>query len=505
MKPHKYLFIFFLLIGSLTAAEEIPQEMKTIMRQKKYEHSIWSIYVKDLENADILYGLNFNKLFSPASTTKLFSVEALLHTFGDDYRFKTPVYASGTIDEAGTLKGNLILVAQGDFIFGGRELEKDKVDFTKLDHINANDVPGTVLTKGDPLRAFNELAQQIASRGIKEVTGTVIIDDSLFESVEKRGMNISPIIINENLIDITLNPANIGDKAHLSWRPMVKGYTVENQVKTVGEEENLNIVITSDEIGRTIIVKGSIPVTQKESVRTFSIKDPQHFAVSAFIEALQKNGVKVNQGKEKTNSYKNQEPIALFVSPPLSEYAKLILKVSHNLGANLVPLLLATHQGKRTFDDGMKILGTFVTDVVKISPDAFVFIDAAGGNDNRLTPKAEIQLLEFIKKQKPERFQKYFDALPILGVDGSLQDFAKKTEGAGKIRAKTGTGAAINLATEKPFLITLAYAGYIEGKNGHLHAFVVIVNNAALNTFDDILDIFEDEGQISNIIYKHTD
>jgi len=53
------------------------------------------MYVKDLQTGEVLYDLNSNKLFSPASTTKLFSVEALLQAYGDDYRFKTPVYAIG--------------------------------------------------------------------------------------------------------------------------------------------------------------------------------------------------------------------------------------------------------------------------------------------------------------------------------------------------------------------------------------------------------------------------
>jgi D-alanyl-D-alanine carboxypeptidase/D-alanyl-D-alanine-endopeptidase (penicillin-binding protein 4) len=515
MKFHQLITSCILLvppsIASLNAFEgKMPEEMQNVMNQQKYDHSLWGIYAKDLDTGKILFDQNSEKLFSPASTTKLFSVEALLHTLGDDYRYKTPVFSSGKI-ENGKLQGNLILVAQGDLTMGGRQPDANTISYTKMDHTIANDVPGAILTKEDPLNGLNNLAKQVSEKGIKEINGDVIIDDTLFETVEKRDMTLTPIMINENLIDLVINPATVGEKAKVTWRPMAPGYEIDNQVKTVAKGAPLSINIHSDELGHKIFLEGSIPADQKDIIRTFSIKDPKAFARAAFIQALEQNGVKVNISAQKNsadkplNSYPDLQQVALWVSPPLSEYAKLILKVSHNMGADLIPLLLASHQGKKTFNEGMRIFGDFVINEVKISPDAFVFIDGAGGNENRLTPQAEIQLLEYVKKQKPARFQSFFDALPILGVDGSLADFAKNTPAVGKVRAKTGTGVSMNLATERLFLITQAYSGYIEGKDGHLYAYMVVVNNASIPTIEDVFAIFEDEGQLSNSIYLHTD
>ena len=139
------------------------------------------------------------------------------------------------------------------------------------------------------------------------------------------------------------------------------------------------------------------------------------------------------------------------------------------------------------------------------SPTAFVFADAAGGNENRLTPQAEVQLLEYVHGKNPLHFQHFFDALPILGKDGSLEDFARDTPAAGKVRAKPGTGVAYNLAIGKFFLITQALGGYIEGKNGHLFAYMLAVNDGMMPTIQDIFPIFEDEGQLSNLIFIHTE
>lgn len=497
--------------SSLNSAEKpLPEEILKVMHQAKYDHSIWGIYVKDIQTGEVLYDLNSDKLFSPASTTKLFSVAALLNAYGDDYRFKTPVYAVGKIQN-GQLQGNLILVAQGDLTMGGRQPNPNTIAFTKLDHINANEVPGVTLTKENPLYGLNELAKQIYQKGIREINGNVLIDENLFETTEKRGMMISPIFINENLIDLVFNPSSSGQAAQMTWRPHVPGYEVTNQVKTVAKGEPLAIEISSDDAGHKILVKGTIPIGQHDVVRTFSIKDPNNFARWALIQALREQGIKVNLPAEKSNqipparSYEDLQPVALWTSPPLSEYAKLILKVSHNLGANLVPLLLAVRQGKKSFDDGMRLLGDFVVKDVKLSSDAFVFADAAGGNENRLTPQGEVQLLEYIRKLKPAQFQHYFDALPILGVDGSLEDFAKDTDAVGKVRAKPGTGVSYNLATDKFFLITQALGGYVEGKNGHLFAYMLAVNNAKMPAIIDIFPIFEDVCQISSDFYNHSD
>src|ERR1700728_150284 len=116
--------VLFLSPSLQANPKALPEDMLKIMHQPKYEHGIWGIYVKDLETGEVLFDLNSDKLFSPASTTKLFSVAALLHAFGDDYRFKTPIYAAGNIVN-GKLNGDLILVAQGDLTLGGRQPNPD--------------------------------------------------------------------------------------------------------------------------------------------------------------------------------------------------------------------------------------------------------------------------------------------------------------------------------------------------------------------------------------------
>lgn len=491
------------------ASKPLPEEALKVMQKKRYEHSTWGIHVKDSVSNATLFDLNSNQMFLPASTTKLFTTAALLHAYGDDYRFKTPIYALGELKEE-TFTGNLVLVAQGDLTFGGRQEGADILTYTKMDHTLANEIPGVILTKQSPLQAVDGLAKQISERGIKTVNGDVLIDSRLFEPQTKRGALISPIMMNENLIDIVINPSKVGQEAELSWRPQVKGYTVSNQLKTVSAEGKLEIVITADSAGRNIVVKGSVPMGNKDLVRTFPIKDPAFFTRLALIQALEAQGVTVNVPSKKGSlppqkALKDLQPIAVWVSPPLSEYVKLILKVSHNPGANLSVMLLAVRNGQKTFNDGIISLGKFVSEEVHIAKNEFVFIDGAGGDNNRLTPHAEIQLLDYMKAKPQAQFQKYLDALPILGVDGSLEDFSKNTPAAGKVYAKPGTGVVFNGATQELFLTTQALTGFIKGKNGHLWEYMVVVNNAQLPTVEDVFSVFADLGEISATFYDLTE
>lgn len=495
---------------SLSAdSRPLPEEMQKIMRMDKYQHANWGIYVKDSVTGDVIYDFNAEQLFLPGSTTKIFSVAALLHAYGDHYRFKTPVYANGSIQN-GKLAGDLILVAQGDLTMGGRQDKgSDAIAFTKMDHIYANDIPGATLTPQDPLRGLNQLAHDVREKGITEINGNVVIDDSLFQKTEKRGMFLTPIILNDNLIDLQFEPSEIGNTAKLTWRPMVEGYTVKNEVKTVASGNKVEIETTSDVSGRNIVIKGSLPLDQHNILRTFSIKDPGHFARAAFIQSLKQVGIAVNLKESKgenliTTIEKGTEPLAEWTSPPLTEYAKLIMKVSHNLGADLIPLLLAVKAGKDNFNDGMVEFGKFTTDVVKVSPTAFVFIDGAGGDQNRLTPHAEVKLLDYVRQLPAEQFKHFDQSLPILGIDGSLADVSKKSVAAGKVHAKPGTGVLYNSAVRQFFLTTQALAGYIEGQNGHLIEFSIAVNNASMPTIEDIFPIFEDLGQMTVVIYEQS-
>ena len=146
------LVCFSLIPASVHASEELSAGIRSVIDAPDYRHSHWGILVADLETGETVYELNAERLFAPASTTKLFTMAAGLDALGADYQFETPIYCSGSFNAAGELTGDLILVASGDLTLGGRTDAEGHIAFTEIDHIAAGkDGPlAAVLIPQDP-------------------------------------------------------------------------------------------------------------------------------------------------------------------------------------------------------------------------------------------------------------------------------------------------------------------------------------------------------------------
>ncbi len=62
----------------------------------------------------------------------------------------------------------------------------------------------------------------------------MIVDDRLFKTFQLSNGPVTPIIINNNLIDFTTTPGKVGRTASIVMRPKVAPWTVTSKVKTVG-------------------------------------------------------------------------------------------------------------------------------------------------------------------------------------------------------------------------------------------------------------------------------
>lgn len=226
------------------------------------------------------------------------------------------------------------------------------------------------------------------------------------------------------------------------------------------------------------------------------------------IDALHAEGISISTPSNATEmlpdakSYQSLKPVATWGSPPLIEEVKLILKVSHNPGANLVPLLLASHEGKTTSEEGMRLLGNFVSNTVHVNPSEISFFDSAGGNNNYVTCDAVIKMLDYIYHLPTAQFEKSIYALPILGVDGSLSEIERQSPARGHVFAKTGTGIIPNLLNDDFFLTAQSLAGYVKAKNGHWLAFMVVVNDTRLKAVCDVKQVSHDLGMIAAKLYE---
>lgn len=503
-------------MGSLSdqteAADRLSPKISALFNSEEYKEAHWGCLVIDLDTNEILYELNADKLFAPASTTKLFTCATALDAFGASYRFETPVVRRGELDTAGRLRGDLILVASGDLTMGGRTTPDGKIEFVTNDHTYANDSSLGELTTADPLQGLNDVAKRVAAAGVTQVRGDVVVDDRLFEVSESSGsgpVRVSPIQINDNLLDFLLTPTQFGQLAQLSWRPQTASIRVDSRVFTVAAGEPVEVTVQY--LGpRNVQLEGKIPEGHKPLLRTLEVPDPASFARAVFIEALQRAGVVVERSVWADNSREKLPArddvarlprVAVYQSPPFSESLKLILKSSHNLHASALPLLVASKNGKRTLADGLKMEREFFLRA-GVKADTISFGGGAGGaHADAVTPRATVQLLRQMAS-RPDALA-YRNGLPILGVDGTLTEAVASTSPArGQVFAKTGTLFFKNLLNDRYLVTSKALAGYMTTSKKRNLAFAVFVNNAHITVDTETARVGKSLGRFCELVWE---
>ena len=175
------------------------------------------------------------------------------------------------------------------------------------------------------------------------------------------------------------------------------------------------------------------------------------------------------------------------MSPPYAQAAKLVLKVSLNLGANLSLSLFGLTQGRRTVAGALAAERTALVRKFGILPGQFDFpTNGRGSVDSRATARAVVTMHETMSRSV--NAATYRAALPIFGVDGSLATIGRSLPVRGHAYAKTGTSID---------------ATGLKAKRGRHFAFALFVNNVGpLDSIADVAAVLGDQAEIVNAIYE---
>ena len=491
------LSLLLLLNASILQAQSnsLAQRIQSIMDRPEFKHALFGIEFYSLDKGKVIYGVNADKLFTPGSTTKLLTEGTALSLLGSDYRFHTRVYRTGRIDEEGALDGDLILVASGDPNLSGRLKDDGTLAFENEDHSYDGD-PNTRAVPGDPLIVIRRLAQQVKDKGIKKIRGNVIVDASMFREGARElgsGVVMSPIVVNDNIIDVVITPgASEGAAVAFTSSPTTSYVTFGNRVKTGKPDSEPDIRFVANpsnpEGGQSVTISGSFPAGKSPILFKYVVPSPTRFAQTVFTEALREKGVTVEpiQGfrdlTELAKSYVPEQMVAEHVSPPLKEEIKVTLKVSQNLHASITPLVLAAILGPKNSDrTGFDLEKDFLIKA-GLDPLGAQQADGAGGNAH-FTPEFMVSYLAYMSKQKD--FQVFYDALPILGRDGTLFDIQTQSPAAGSVHAKTGTFSNYDPLNRRLLVTAKGLAGYMTTKKGQHLAFAIYINNVSVPTDRD--------------------
>jgi serine-type D-Ala-D-Ala carboxypeptidase/endopeptidase (penicillin-binding protein 4) len=469
--------------------KKLPARIAQILSEPDLARGFWGIEIRSLNSGVVLYSQNADKLFTPASNTKLFTTAASLALIGPDYKFRTSVETNGMLDTHGRLNGDLVLIGRGDPNLSGRELPYD-LRTQRNDH---------------PIRVLEDLADSLVQKGVKYVDGDLVADDSYFaferygegwsqdDLVWGDGAPVSALTINDNVVFVNILPADrAGERAFVTIAPFADYYHVDNRIMTTPAGTARRIFFSREPGSTALTLWGEMPIDDKGANEALAIEDPAAFASALFRSLLEKRGITV-YGHERTHHTElaglstfsvtatadsrggggdsprpglpSKLVLATFESHPLIEDLRVINKVSQNLHAEILLRILGREKGTAaTIESGLEVVRGFLTRA-SVPSEQYVFYDGSGlSRQNLVTPHAVVVLLEYAWGQP---WGKAFrDTLPVAGIDGSLADRMKGTAAEGKVFGKTGSLGGVK-----------TLSGYAITIHGEPVAFSILTNN----------------------------
>jgi PBP4 family serine-type D-alanyl-D-alanine carboxypeptidase len=493
--------------------QSLATRIDQIRSRPEFAHADFGIEFYALDTHRVIYSLNANKLFVPASTTKLLTEGTVLARLGADFRFHTKVFRTGPVDSSGHLKGDLVLVAAGDPNLSNRIQPNGTLAFMDDDHSE-----GGPLLAGDPLAVIKELGAAVRAKGIRRIDGRVLIDTSLFPDGQREGGGgavLSSIIVNDNLIDVVATPgAGRGDPVLLRTVPLTSYAHFVNRLTTTAAETKPNVddplVETNPDGTVTITLSGTLPAGTAPPVLPAPVPSPTHFATTVLQEALRAAGVTIAPERSNVQSdlgalahmYTQENLVAEHVSPPLSEDLKVTLKVSQNLHAGIGQFLLGAyvaHDAKDTYQTGFQIEHAFL-EAAQLDLSGASQGDGDGGDwADLFSPDFICSYLTYWSG-RPD-FDVLLRALPVLGKDGTLAQIQTQSPAAGHVFAKTGTLYFSDRLNNRSMLNGKGLAGYVWTLSGRKLAFAAYVNHVAIADSDGAQAVGQALGAIAAAAY----
>ncbi len=400
---------------------------------------LWGILITDAESGEVLFSQNADRFFIPASNMKLFTTALALEKLGPDFRFHTTLETSGSISTEGILGGDLVLVGRGDPNLSNRKFPYElKEEFD-----------------GPPEKILAELADGLASRGVKQVSGAVVGDDSYFpgerypngweidDMVWEYGAAISSIVVEDNTVSLTLlSGERAGDPVQAVLVPATPDFAVMNQTTTSSPEAKSDLTLRREPGSSLVLITGTLPARSAPRKLILAIQEPAVHSAALLKKLLEDRGIQVD-GPAKAIHEPSAEKVSRTVlaehqSVPLGDAVKLINKISQNLHTEMLLRTVARQKGAWATPEELLSTPQEFYAAAGIAEGDVVQLDASGlSRHDLVTPRAIVSLLAYA--QKRPWFGPYYASLPVAGQDGTLEDRMKNTLAAGRIHAKTGS------------------------------------------------------------------
>ena len=252
----------------------------------------------------------------------------------------------------------------------------------------------------------------------------------------------------------------------------------------------------------TIVVSGTIAEGTSQ-LTIYPIDDGAAWARALLIEALQRAGVAVEApaagpndqfGLPAADSYSADQELASLESPPLSAMGTMINEVSYNTGANAFMCLLAVERGSTKCTDGLTTIYELAGEAGLDTNDLFL-VDGQGADPASTTPRQISRWMQWSREQPWGDV--FVQGQPVLAETGSLAPYGAGSPAAGKVAAKAGTSAGVDLVTGRLYTKVQSLAGYLTLDDGTVLVFGLSMSGA---TYPQLLDgLVEAGGDVAQV------
>lgn len=417
--------------------------LTSFIGDKRLEGASIGVCVVELKTGKEIITSDPNLSLSPASSIKAMVTHAALEILGPEHRFVTRLYMSGKLDKGGVLDGDLVIVGFGDPTLGSTNFGQERDAF------------------------INEWLLAIKQKGIRSVTGSIIVDDAYFDGSPIEGStpledagnyygaSVHSINVFDNACSISLSSGpNTGDPVKVQHVfPDLPGVTFICEALAADDRKD-NAFVFGQPFDHERFIRGTIPKASKNFQIKGSIPDPAMVVGNELLKGLQAKNilvagpVKVERGNV---SYPNQTLIHEHLSEPLSKIVYFTNRKSINLyAAALLCHLGMEHSNVGSFESGVAALKAFYE---KLSHPTTGFwpVDGSGlSRANAVTARQLAMSCNFISESSEKAFVE------------SLSPFA----GRSSLLVKSGYITRVR-----------SYCGRSTLPDGRKVAFAVIVNN----------------------------
>ena len=465
MIRNKIVLLFLLLCLHLLAGAQTPAPVKWLLQAPYMRGASFSLVVKDVQEGKTVYSYDTDRLQSPASVLKTVATATALEILGEDYRYPTTLEYDGIL-ENGTLEGNLYIKGSGDPSLGSSHFALGQNKF------------------------LSTWIAPLQKAGIKHITGSVISDESIFDTEgvsikwlrEDMGNYYAPgsygISIFDNMYKLSLQTGAAGTRPVLKGtEPDIPFIRFKNYLKAAPVSSDSAYIIGAP-LDDVRYLYGVLPANREAYVLKGDIPDPALYLARYLTDQLQQKGIRVDGSPScyrievEENRWKKGErkEIVTTYSPTLREIASICNHVSHNLYADaLVKTVGLQYKPRRnemisSFGRGVQVVKEYWE---KKGLDVFPLRMNDGSG---LAPADKVsagfmgELLVYMATESAVS-DAFIASLPQAGIEGSVRNFLKGSKLQGKARLKSGGITGVR-----------SYAGYIT-KDGKTYAVAVFSNN----------------------------